>query len=825
MIGVLKKIWRFAGKEQANIGKSIFWGFFYAVFHMLQVAAIYFVVLALTGGEQTSRAAWLSLLLLAVSIVGRALVNRFTQLQQTHAGYFMVADRRVAIGDKLKRVPMGDFSDRSLGEITGVTTTVLDVVETVGPVVLVNILSGFINAVVFMLCVFAFDWRVGLLALAGTLLYLAITAAMEKRSAAVTPRRQESEAQLVDAVLEQLQGMSVIKSFNLAGKGDRRLREALEYNRQSNLAIEKLFTPYNIAQSLSLNLFSVLIMGAAALFFLNGAMPLADALMTVVIAFMVFAQIQSAGSAMSSLRLVGASIDHADQINALPEMDEKGGDVHPRSHDIAFDHVNFSYDRRPILRDVSLTIPDKTTTAIIGPSGSGKTTLCNLIARFWDVDGGAIRVGGTDVRDYTLESLMEQVSMVFQRVYLFADTIENNIRFGRPQATHEEVVAAAKKACCHDFIMALPDGYDAVIGEGGATLSGGEKQRISIARAMLKDAPIIIFDEATANVDPENEDKLQQAMEALTRDKTILMIAHRLKTVREAEPDPRSGQGPDRAARHAHRAGRTPRPLPRLPRRAQGSRRLEAGIRAAKLEAAEVKAPPPLSSSKHAMPFNAQRLARAAAPCYNIGGKGGAQDGLYERHDGLGRGLRAHRRRMPWNDCQRANGVDQRECAAPIRARQGRARDRRGYAVCAARGDFVPHWARTPRAHERSREGRILLRLLPGGNAAGRRTGDGAFVLAQSQILCKLPTRREQIRIQCARQRIYPTAACVQYNAGGDGCQGRRQGRRSSERRAAARRPLTSGPGGVIRACVRQNRWTAVRESGSSPAAVPSTFS
>ena len=535
MIGVLKKIWRFAGKEQANIGKSIFWGFFYAVFHMLQVAAIYFVVLALTGGEQTNRAAWLSLLLLAVSIVGRALVNRFTQLQQTHAGYFMVADRRVAIGDKLKRVPMGYFSDRSLGEITGVTTTVLDVVETVGPVVLVNILSGFINAVVFMLCVFAFDWRVGLLALAGTLLYLAITAAMEKRSAAVTPRRQESEAQLVDAVLEQLQGMSVIKSFNLAGKGDRRLREALEYNRQSNLAIEKLFTPYNIAQSLSLNLFSVLIMGAAALFFLNGAMPLADALMTVVIAFMVFAQIQSAGSAMSSLRLVGASIDHSDQINALPEMDEKGSNVRPRSHDIAFDHVNFSYDRRPILRDVFLTIPDKTTTAIIGPSGSGKTTLCNLIARFWDVDVGAIRVGGTDVRDYTLESLMEQVSMVFQRVYLFADTIENNIRFGRPQATHEEVVAAAKKACCHDFIMALPDGYDTVIGEGGATLSGGEKQRISIARAMLKDAPIIIFDEATANVDPENEDKLQQAMEALTQDKTILMIAHRLKTVRKAD--------------------------------------------------------------------------------------------------------------------------------------------------------------------------------------------------------------------------------------------------------------------------------------------------
>ena len=197
--------------------------------------------------------------------------------------------------------------------------------------------------------------------------------------------------------------------------------------------------------------------------------------------------------------------------------------------------MNFSYDRKPILKDVSIAIPDKTTTAIVGPSGSGKTTLCNLIARFWDTDSGTIRIGGSDVKEYTLESLMDQVSLVFQKVYLFADTIENNIKFGRPEASHDEVVDAAKKACCHDFIASLPNGYDTVIGEGGATLSGGEKQRISIARAMLKDAPIIIFDEATANVDPENEDKLQKAMEALMKDKTILMIAHRLKTVRKAD--------------------------------------------------------------------------------------------------------------------------------------------------------------------------------------------------------------------------------------------------------------------------------------------------
>lgn len=535
MIEVLKKIWRFAGKEQWNITKSVFWGFFYAVFHMFQVGAIYYVVLSLTGGNQTADAAWTALLLLAASVIGRAVINRFTQLQQTHAGYFMVANRRIEIGDKLKRIPMGYFNEKSLGEITGVATTVLDVVETSGPVVLVSILSGFINALVFMLCVFAFDWRIGLLVLAGTILYLWITSRMEQKSVQVTPKRQESETKLVDAVLEQLQGMSVIKSFNLTGKGDRQLREALEYNWKSNLDIEQLFTPYNIAQEGILHLFSVLMMGAAVFFFLNGTMPLANGVMTVIISFMVFSQIQSAGSAAAILRVVGSSIGHADQIQALPEMDSSGTVLAPVSHEISLDHVSFSYDKKPILQDVSVRIPDQTTTAIVGPSGSGKTTLCHLIARFWDVDRGAITVGGKDIRAYTLESLMDQISMVFQNVYLFADTIENNIKFGRPEASHEEVVAAAKKACCHDFIESLPEGYKTVIGEGGATLSGGEKQRISIARAILKDAPILIFDEATANVDPENEDKLQKAMEELMRNKTIIMIAHRLKTVEHAD--------------------------------------------------------------------------------------------------------------------------------------------------------------------------------------------------------------------------------------------------------------------------------------------------
>ncbi|GAA6396187.1 ABC transporter ATP-binding protein [Solibaculum mannosilyticum] len=535
MIEVLKKIWRFAGEEQKNIRKSIIGGFFYAIFHMFQIAAIYVIVLALVDGSTSTAPAWQALGLLIASILGRAVINRFTQLEQTHAGYFMVANKRIGIGDKLKRIPMGYFNDKSLGELTGITTTVLDEVESTGPMVLVGILGGLINSLVMFLFVLAWDWRIGLLALLGMVLYLLILSAMEKRSARIAPKRQKAEAKLVEAVLEQLQGMSVIKSFNLTGKGDKRVRKAMEDSRDNNLAIEKLFTPYTMAQEIVLHVFSVLILVMAVLFCLNGAMSLANALMAVVVSFLIFSQIQSAGSGVSALRLVGSSIDHANQVDSIQEIDEHGKTVCPAKHDITFEHVDFSYDCRPILKDVSIVIPDKTTTAIVGPSGSGKTTLCSLIARFWDVDRGSVRIGGTDVKDYTLESLMDQVSMVFQKVYLFADTIENNIKFGRPEATHEEVVAAAKQACCDEFIRSFPDGYNTVIGEGGATLSGGEKQRISIARAILKDAPIIIFDEATANVDPENEDKLQRAMEALMQDKTIIMIAHRLKTVQKAD--------------------------------------------------------------------------------------------------------------------------------------------------------------------------------------------------------------------------------------------------------------------------------------------------
>lgn len=535
MISTFKKIWQFAGNEKGNINKSVAVSFLNAVFHMLEVSAIYFVIAALTDGEQGTKTAWISLAFMAASIIGNAVTNRFSKLQQTHAGYFMAADRRVLIGNKLKSVPMGFFNENSLGEVTGVCTTVLGNIEMMVPMVLVNIMGGLIGTAVFTLMILVFDWRIGLITVAGIVLYLLIVSSMEKKSAAIAPNAQKSQTALVEAVLEYVQGMGVIKSFNLSGKGDKKLQGALEFNRKSNLDMERLLTPYSIFQELSLQAAGIGMMLAAILFWINGTMPLANALMVIIMSFLVFGQIKLFGMGISMLRLAAGSIDRTLQTEDMEQMDERGRELQTKSHDIEFQNVRFSYENKEILHGINAVLPDKSTTAVIGPSGSGKTTLCNLIARFWDVDSGSVKIGGRDVKDYTLESLMEQISMVFQNVYLFADTIENNIKFGKPDATHEEVVAAARKACCDDFIEALPDGYNTVIGEGGASLSGGEKQRISIACAMLKDAPIVIFDEATANVDPENEDRLQKAIEELTKDKTIIMIAHRLKTVQNAD--------------------------------------------------------------------------------------------------------------------------------------------------------------------------------------------------------------------------------------------------------------------------------------------------
>ena len=535
MISVFKKIWNFSQKEKGNLQKSMVIGFLNAMCHGLLMAAIYVVLKDLIADQVSARTAWTAFGIMLLSILGKIVTQYFSQLQRTHAGYFMVADKRIQIGQKLKRVPMGYFNQNSLGQITAIETTILNDVENAVPVVLVTTLGGFLNSLVFSLFMLFFDWRMGLVTLGGMAVFLIVTSAMEKKSRQGVPKRQEAQAFLVEAVLETIQGMSVVKAFDLDKSLNKRVDLAVEESCTRNEGLERAMTPYVALQQFVLYLFSTGLIFLSIFFYLQGSMELTKSLIMIVCSYMVYEQLKVAGSCVANMRLAEHSIDKADQIEQVPIMPEGRQKKAPGSMEITFENVTFAYENKKVLDRVNLTIPEKKLTALVGPSGAGKTTLCNLIPRFWDVNEGEIKIGGEDIREYTMDCLMQNISMVFQNVYLFADTIENNIKFGKENATHEEVVEAAKKACCHEFIMGLPEGYDTKIGEGGASLSGGEKQRISIARALIKDAKIVIFDEATANVDPENEDRLQKAIEELTKDKTVIMIAHRLNTVRNAE--------------------------------------------------------------------------------------------------------------------------------------------------------------------------------------------------------------------------------------------------------------------------------------------------
>ena len=535
MYGTLKKIIAFAGSKEGLLKKSLLFAFLSGLFAALQFAALFIVVEALVSDNRDRRFIWISLGIMAVSLVGRIITTYFSTMEQTETGYCMVAEKRIHIGDRLRYIPMGYFNKNSIGNITAIVTTTLGDVENSAARVLVSVLGGFFNSVALVIVLLVFDWRIGLIAAIGVLLYLVAAELALRKSACLSGVRQHTQESLVESVLEYIQGMGIVKAFGMEKDSTQSIDSAIKASCRDNLKLTKASVPYDALKQVVVRVFSVLLPLASIYFWLNGSLSLAYGVILVIASFMVFNDLENAGNMASLLQMLAASMDMANSIDDTPVMDEKGADVVPASSEIIFDNVDFSYADRKVLDHVSFTIPAGTTTAIVGPSGSGKTTMCNLIARFWDVDAGRITVGGKDVWDFKLDSLMKNISMVFQSVYLFADTIENNIKFGCPDATHEQVVEAAKKACCHNFISALPDGYDTVISEGGGTLSGGEKQRISIARAMLKDAPIIILDEATSSVDPENEDELQRAIEALTHDKTIIMIAHRLKTVRNAD--------------------------------------------------------------------------------------------------------------------------------------------------------------------------------------------------------------------------------------------------------------------------------------------------
>ena len=536
MVKIIQRFFAFCGEENRRKFHSSIWlGVLQAFFEALKIPAIACMARALLRGAVTTQDILLSFGIMLLSILGSGLIKAKSTMLQTEAGYDTCAKKRVEIAEHMRYLPMGYFNENSVGQITSVTTNVMENLENVATRVVMLVCEGLLTTSLIIVMLFFFDRRIALVLLAGFVIFLLANRLLQKAAGGLAGKKIEADEKLVEKVLEYLQGMAEVKAYHLTGLKSRELNDAIAANAKINTDLEMTLISPMTVQNFIAKLTGVCMVAFSCAFYCADTMDALTAVIMVISAFIVYASLETAGNYSALLRIVDVSVERAQAILDTPQMDITGEDIQPETQDIRADAVEFSYEKRKVIDGVSLQIPEKTTTAIVGPSGGGKTTLVNLLARFWDVDTGEVTLGGRNVRDYDMDSLMKNFSFVFQNVYLFHDTIANNIRFGQPEADLETVIAAAKKACCHDFIMSLPDGYDTVIGEGGASLSGGEKQRISIARAMMKDAPVIFLDEATANVDPENENELMRAIQALTAEKTVIMIAHRLKTVEHAD--------------------------------------------------------------------------------------------------------------------------------------------------------------------------------------------------------------------------------------------------------------------------------------------------
>ena len=536
VLEILRKFFHFCDdRERKEFYRSIVLGVAAALLSALKLPAIGVMLGALLTGGVTGKTIWLSLTIMLISVMGSSLLKYQATALQTGAGYCTTAGKRVQIAEHLRYLPMGYFNENSLGAITSVTTNTMDNLSGVSTRVVMLVTEGIFSTAVMTLAVFLFDWRVGLLIVAGLAVYYFVNRAMQAKSEQTTRRKLAGDRAVVERVLEYIRGIAEVKSYSLAGKYNRSLEAVIEENVDSNIDMELKLLPLMLAQNVVAKLIDVGVVVLSLILYTSGRMELLNCVMLCICSFLLTEGLEQAGTQSSLLRVVDTCVNQATDILNLPAMDISGAELRPDQHNLCAENIRFSYGERSIINGITLDIPEKSTTAIVGPSGGGKTTLCHLLSRFWDVDGGRVTLGGRDVREYDMDSLMQHFSFVFQNVYLFHDTVANNIRFGQPDAPMEKVIAAAKKARCHDFILKLPQGYDTVIGEGGGTLSGGERQRLSIARAMMKGAPIIILDEATANVDPENEKELMEAVSELTQEKTVIMIAHRLKTVRRAD--------------------------------------------------------------------------------------------------------------------------------------------------------------------------------------------------------------------------------------------------------------------------------------------------
>lgn len=540
MLRTVKRIINWCGEFRGKLYLGFLMTFLSHIFTALPIGLAAYTVGRLIEAQKSGTAfdtslIWKSVLIQVVLVFFRFLFDYFRARLQEPISYQLTARDRLAIGDALKRVSLGYFGEVSTGSILNSVTTGLSTLENMGIRMIDNFVGGYLNFLVIFIGLAICSPVTALIALAAAALSFCFMLIISHYSRVNAPTEAQANRDMTGAVIEYARGLAVVKSFGKSEASMGSVTKAVRDSKRIHLKIEWGYLPANAGHLLALKCGSVCLAMAAALQCLRGDMDFSVMLMFVFFSFSIFASLEPIGDSAHTLGVIDDAMDQLDALKSEIFIDADGRDISLDNYDIEFKNVDFGYDSRTVLKNVSFKIPEKTSTAIVGPSGSGKTTICSLLARFYDPQAGSITVGGHDLSEFTCDSLLSNISMVFQNVYLFNDTIRANICFGKPDATEDEMIAAAKKARCHDFIMQLPSGYDTVVGEGGGTLSGGEKQRISIARAIMKNAPIIILDEATASIDPENEHLIQHAISELTRGKTVITIAHRLATVKNAD--------------------------------------------------------------------------------------------------------------------------------------------------------------------------------------------------------------------------------------------------------------------------------------------------
>lgn len=448
--------------------------------------------------------------------------------------YQLIGDLRLRLGNHIRKLPMGFFVEKQVGDLNAIVNLDMQNIESILSKVYPTIVTAIALPIFIAIFLFVIDWRMALATLTGLPMALLIFTSSQKLMKTLTQEQKRSQVQVNSRIIEYIQGLRVIKSFNQTGTRFIKLQEALKDYKQANLAFVGKLTIPTVAFAGTLDLGFVIILLVGIYRLLGGQLGVSTFLLFLVLGLRFYAPINDLLELSTMMRQMDTALERVTNILNRKLLPEPIEDKQIDKFDIEFRNVSFSYEQTPVLQDISFKIPERTITALVGPSGSGKTTITNLISRFWDVNAGEVLVGGVNIKDLKTDHLLSQISTVFQDVHLFNDTVANNIKIGNPNATIDELITAAKTAQCHQFIEQLPNGYDTKLGEDGSILSTGQKQRISIARAILKKAPIVLLDEATASVDPENQILIQQAIDSLVASKTLIIIAHQFSTITSA---------------------------------------------------------------------------------------------------------------------------------------------------------------------------------------------------------------------------------------------------------------------------------------------------